>query len=278
MPSAAPDEIDDYESLLVTLQNVLGVVVSDEQRSDLLERLKPLLLTYKLESFASLAESLQGDQADEIKSKALDVISQHQSGWHLNTETKNILHNYIFEQLPEKARLWIAGCGQGQLAYAVAMELAEYEHNSGKVKNLQLIATDVSGSDIIQAESAAYSKQQLAGLSDEYKKLYTSLNNKGDGWQIKDTIRQLVSFSQCDLTEDFQFPEQMDVIICPEALVYFSNGVKAGILQQFSAQLKQGGIFLTGNNQLIIPQAVMSQDCGLERVEHSAGVFYRQKS
>jgi len=40
MSSAVSHEIDDYESLLVALQNVLGVVVPDEQRSNLVERIE----------------------------------------------------------------------------------------------------------------------------------------------------------------------------------------------------------------------------------------------
>ncbi len=273
MPSAASYNIDDFESLLVTLQNTLGVVVPDEQRSNLIEKIEPLLSTYKLDSLSSLAESIQADQTDEIKSEVLDVISQSQSSWELSTEIKDVLHDYIFAQLPEKARLWIVGCEQGQLAYSVAMEVAKYEHESGKNKNLQLVATDVSHSNINYAELATYSKQQLSGLSDENNKLFVTLNDKGDYGQIKEKIRQQISFSQCDLTEDFQSLGPMDLIICPAVLVYFSNDIKAGILKQFSALLKSGGIFLTDNSQ-----AIMSSGCGLERVEHPAGIFYRQKS
>jgi chemotaxis methyl-accepting protein methylase len=65
----------------------------------------------------------------------------------------------------------------------------------------------------------------------------------------------------------------MDLIICPDVLVYYSNGVKASILSQFAEQLKPGGIFLAGNNQAVVP---FSQD--FERVDHPAGIFYRKKS
>ena len=135
MPSIASHNIDDFESLLVILQNTLGVVVPDDQRSDLVGRVEPLLSAYKLDSLASLGESIQSDQTGKIKSGVLDAISQSQSSWELSAEIKGVLHNYIFEQLPEEARLWIVGCEQGQLAYSVAMEVAKYEHESGKSKN-----------------------------------------------------------------------------------------------------------------------------------------------
>lgn len=277
MPSATTFNIDDYESLLVALQSTLGVVVPDSQRSNMLARIEPLLAGYQLDSLADLARKIQGAQADEIKSRILDVISLPRPGWCLTAELKKVLHEYIFAQLPDKACIWIVGCGQGQLAYAIAMEMAEFEHQSGKTKDLQFFASDVSLNDIKLAESGVYDAQQLAGVSDDHKKLYFTVNDAGKSYRIKDKIRQLISFNQCDLTEDFQPLGKMDLIICPEALVYFSNGVKAGILQRFSAQLKSGGIFLTGNNQSIIKQALSSQGESLERVEHPAGVFYRKK-
>ncbi len=273
MPSAVTHNIDDYESLLVALQNVLGVVVPEAQRSCLVERVEPLLSDYKLDSLASLAESLQSGQSDDLRSSMLEVISKRQSDWALSPLMLNVLHKYVFAQLPENAQIWIVGCGQGQLAYAMAMEIAEYENKSGDFKNFQLLASDSSESDMKQAEAATYSAQQLIGLSEGHMKLYTTANTEGDSWSIKDKIRQNTRFQQCDLTEDFQSMAAMDLIICPEVLVYFSNGVKAGILQQFSSLLKSGGIFLTGSNQAVTPLTE-----GFERVEHPTGVFYRQKS
>lgn len=277
MPSAVPHNIDDYEPLLVALQNALGIVVPEGQRSSLLERIEPLLATYELDSLVSLAQRLQNSSSAEIKSDVLNVISRPQPGWYLSPEVKKVLQEYIFAQLPDKARLWLVGCGQGQPAYALAMELAEYQKKSGDNKNLQIIATEASHNDIKQAESGCYGKQYLSSLSIEYKKLYGTMNNEDGSWQVKDKIRQLISFSQCDLTEDFESMGKLDLIICPDALVYFSNGVRASIVQQFSQLLKPGGILLIGNNQAIIPHSILSASHGMERVEHPAGIFYRQK-
>ena len=273
MPSAASHNIDDYESLLVALQDVLGVVVPESQRSCLLDRVEPLLTQYSLESVAALAQSLKGEQADEVKSSVLEAISKRQSDWVLNPTIINVLQKYVFEQLPGNANIWVVGCGQGQQAYSVAMEIAEYENKKGDTKNFHLLATDCSLSDIKQAESATFSSHQLSRLSDGYKKLYTAAGDSADSGVIKDKIRRNIRFSQCDLTEDFGSLGKMDLIISLDVLVYFSNGVKAGILKRFSSQLKPGGIFLTGHNQAVAPFSD-----GFERVDHPAGVFYRQKS
>lgn len=272
MPSAASHNIDDYETLVLALQDTLGVVVPESQRSCLVDRVEPLLSEYSLDSLASLADSMRGADADAVKSSVLEAISKRQSEWLLNPSIHSVLHKYVFAQLPKDARIWLVGCGQGQQAYSIAMEIAEYENRSGEAKKIQLFATDCSQSDIEQAKAASYSSHQISSLSDGYKKLYTTAGIDADQQIIKDKIRDIVHFSQCDLTADFQSLGKMDLIICPEVLVYFTNGVRAGILRQFSTLLKPGGIFLTGNNQAITPFTE-----GFERVEHPAGVFYRQK-
>ncbi len=270
MSSAVSHNIDDYESLLVALQNELGVVVPESMRSNILERLGPLLAENNIDSLPVLAEKLRED--GEVRSNVLDAISRRQTSWSLGVDMKKVLQEYIFSRLPDNARIWLVGCGQGQLAYSIAMEFAEHEANSGNSKNIRLIATDVSRQDIRQAESGVYSSQQLLTLADSLKKSYTTTNAPDDNGQVKQKIRQLMSFSQCDLNEDFQSLGEMDLIVCPEVLTYFSNGRKAGIIRQFSSLLKPGGIFLPGSNQS------MPAEQGLERVDHSTGVFYRKKS
>lgn len=271
MLPAASHKIEDYESLLVALQDVLGVIVPDEQRSHFVERIEPLLPSYDFDSFAMLAESLLNGDAG-LRSDVLNAITHRQPGWQISVEIKNILHKYIFAQLPEDARIWVVGCGQGQFAYSIAMELTNFNHKNGESKSCQIIATDVLQEDIKVAESGVYGMPLLTALSDENKKLYVKLDETAGNGQVKDKIKNLLSFSQRDVTDDLSVLGQMDLIICPELLMYFSNGIKAGVLNQFAELLKSGGIFLTGGSQII------PSDQGLERVDHSAGVFYRQKS
>ncbi len=273
MPSAASHTIDDYDPLLVALQNVLGVVVPEGQRNNLLARIEPLLIEFKFASLSALAKSLQNDGSGEIKAKVLETISQRQTSWYLSPDMTKVLQDYVFGQLAENARIWVVGCGQGQLAYAVAMEIAEHTNKTNGTKKVSVFATDGSASNIKQAESAIYTDEQLNTLSGDYKKLYTSKMSQSEGYQLKARVTEFVSFAQCNLTEDFQSLGKMDLIICPDALVYFSNGVKDRILRQFSSLLKSGGIFLTGGNQMMIPG-----NDGLERVNHASGVFYRRKN
>jgi len=270
MVSASPHNFD--ESFQIALQHALGVVVSGVQRSHLLATMEPLLSNYKVDSFLSLAERLQARDAD-VCADVLNVVSQRQPDWSFNDEIKNILHKYIFAQLQDKASIWVVGCGHGQLAYLLLMDIVKYENESGKNKNFQLLASDVLEDDLKIAGKAAYGMQQLAALPDEDKKYFFTMDQHTDSGCIKDMFRQQITFSQCDLRKNFQSLGEMDLIVCPDVLVYFSNAVKVGIFKQFADILKPGGILLTGANQAVKP---FTDD--FELVEHPAGMFYRLKA
>lgn len=265
--------IEDFESFLLVLQNSLGVVVPDEQRASLVERLQPLMSAHQLDSMAALAATIDSGQAEQVKMELLDVLSVGQEKWDLEAELINTLHGYVFGELPDNARIWVLGCGQGQTAYSLAMEAADYEYAAGVEKKFQFVATDVSAENIKVATTAVYSSQVLDGLSEEHKKLYSVPDADSGGIKIKDKVRQLISFRQCDLDAELESIGPVDLIVCLEVLAFFPNDIKAGLLRRLSEQLKPAGILLAGNNQTII-----SSGNGLERVEHPAGIFFRHMS
>jgi two-component system CheB/CheR fusion protein len=278
MSSVVSHNFDDYESLLVMLQNVLGIVVTDEQRGSLLKRVESLLSSNNLESIAELTKSLNGN--NELKATLLETLSLHHHDWNLPGEIKKSLQDYIFSQLPEKAKICIVGCGQGQLAYSIAMEIAEYENQNAVEKNFQIFATDSLSSNLKTAEAGVYTQQQLDPLCAEYRKRYVVAGDVAGKFKIKNKIRHTVNFLQynlaADSVSDTKLPDEIDLIVCPEALVYFTSSDKEKITLQLSKMLKSGGVFLTGGSQLLLPQAVMSESCSLERVNHSSGDFYRR--
>jgi chemotaxis methyl-accepting protein methylase len=278
MSPVVSHNFDDYESFLVTLQNVLGIVVTDEQRGSLLKRVESLLSSNNLESIAELTKSLNGN--NELKATLLETLSLHHHDWNLPGEIKKSLHDYIFSQLPEKAKICIVGCGQGQLAYSIAMEIAEYENQNAVEKNFQIFATDSLSSNLKTAEAGVYTQQQLDPLCAEYRKRYVVAGDVAGKFKIKNKIRHTINFLQynlaADSVSDTKLPDEIDLIVCPEALVYFTSSDKEKITLQLSKMLKSGGVFLTGGSQLLLPQAVMSESCSLERVNHSSGDFYRR--
>lgn len=279
MSSALSQEIDDYQKLSLAFQDVLGVVITEEQRKRILTKLNRVMQAFELDSVIELAEKMRHPDTGRLNTEILQSITDYDSCWFQYPSISRLLDQYVLDSIPDDAKLWVVGCGDGSLAYSIAIEIAEHKRVSGIQKNCSIIATDVSEEALTRAKKGLYRVNSLQSVPKDMRMMYMArreeLNQEfgdpqGDVWEVKQKIRDMVSFDRCDLLEGCQRTGSIDVIICPEILVYFSNSHRLGILQQFSSALKSGGILIVGEDQAVINN-------GFERVEHTAGTFYRQR-
>jgi len=90
-------------------------------------------------------------------------------------------------------------------------------------------------------------------------------------WEVDESLRSILHFTSCDLLGGATSMGDCDLIICPDELIYFSNGVKRGILEDFAQLLDPSGILIVGANEPVVPFCDR-----FELVNHESGTFYRQ--
>lgn len=272
MPAAPTYTSQDVESLLVSLQNTLGIVVPEEQRNTMVQRLLPVLSELNEDSLDALARALSNGSGATLAPKIMAALSHYTTGWHLNSELRTLFREYVFNQLGKGSRLWVVGCGRGELGWSVGMELDDHEHQSDEKTGISIVASDTLAEDISKANSATYDELELAGLGDGFKQVYFTPAESGEGYTVKDRVRERIEFRQCDLVHGgCQDLGQFEAIMAPEVLSYFTNGVRAMVLDQFISMLKPGGMLIVGQQCMIPAQGLV------ERVEHPSGIFYRKR-
>lgn len=279
MSSAVLQQIDDYQKLSLAFQDVLGVIIAEEQRAMILAKLNRVMQAFELDSIVDLAEKMRRADVGRLNSDILAAITVGDSKWFHYPAISHLLHHYVLDNVADDARFWVAGCGDGSLAYSIAIDIAEYNRKNGQHKQISILATDVSSEGLEQAQQGCYQTAQMQGMYQDLLSMYLmkrdDLNEEfgdasGEVWEVKPKIRERVSFSHCDLLESCEKIGAVDVIIAPEILVYFSNGHRAGILDKFASQLSPAGILIVAEDQAV-------NSPGFERVVHPEGLFYRQK-
>lgn len=70
-------------------------------------------------------------------------------------------------------------------------------------------------------------------------------------YQISDEIKKCVEFKQGNLLED-KYPVNMDLIVCRNVLIYFTDEAKTEVYRKFNASLKKGGVLFVGSTEQII--------------------------
>jgi len=280
MSSVLSQQIHDYQTMAQAFQDVLGIIITEEQRNIILTKLNRVMQAFELDSIIELAEKMRRPDTKRLNSDILQAITNYDSKWFQTPGISELLQHYVLDNVGDNARFWVVGCEDGSPAYSIAMEIAEYNRINNKDKAISIVATDVSNEALKQAETGRYRASQIQGLAEDMQSMYMNrcdqLNDEygdpgGDIWEIKAKIRDRVSFSHCDLLEGCQPEKSVEVIICPDILVYFSNGHRESILQQFSKVLDSGGILMAGEDQVIVSE-------NFERVQYLRGIFYRQKN
>jgi chemotaxis protein methyltransferase CheR len=271
MTNVAASSVEEFEPLLVAIEDTLGIVVPEEQRSMLMQRVISVMKRFSLKTHASLAEKLRLDQRGQVATELLTALSMYTPGWYITPENHQLLHDYVFDQLSDGSRLWLVGCGRGELAYAMAMELDDFEHQHGIKKNIEIIATDTTSAVVEHAGKGVYDVSEVSGLRAEYRNLYLATTSNKDEFEVKARIRDRLQFVACDVVRDCPVRGKFDVIFCPEILAYFSNGMKALVLNNLAAHMQSGAILIPDAHQ------VLPADAPFERVDIDAGRFYRRK-
>ena len=70
-------------------------------------------------------------------------------------------------------------------------------------------------------------------------------------FQISDEIKKCVEFKQHNLLLD-AYPENCDMIVCRNVVIYFTDEAKNQIYQKFNQSLNKGGILFVGSTEQII--------------------------
>ena len=139
-------------------------------------------------------------------------------------------------------KLWSAGCSSGQEPYSLAITLVEYFPNI----RFTILATDIDVNVLQQAKEGIYKQNDFASTPPEVLQKYFTLTDKG--YQIKDSIKRLITFQKQNLLTD-RFDTDFDFIACRNVVIYFTEDAKEMLYKKFAESLRPGGILFTGSTE-----------------------------
>ena len=153
---------------------------------------------------------------------------------------------YLIKNFGSKLKIWSAACSTGDEPYSLVMALSKYI----PLSNINIIATDIDRQVIEKAVVGLYNEKSLAGVPKEYiAKFFNKIGEKN--YQISDEVKKCVEFKRHNLLMD-RYPENCDMIVCRNVVIYFTDEAKKEIYQNFNRSLKKGGILFVGSTEQII--------------------------
>lgn len=273
--SIALEKEDTYQSLQMVLRDAFGVVIGEGRKNSIIAKLKPVMSEFSLNTLEALVDELQKNQSTDIRNSVLQAITAHEDIWFEPKELFSLLDDYLLADMLEsgrdKYRIWVIGCGAGQLPYSLAMNIHPAGKQTKSTTKVVIEATDVSDSVVAMAAKGVFEQASMEGITDSGKKKY--MDEKYGVWHVTEDIKSMTKFSTCNLLDDIEDKGHFDLIICLDVLVYFSVPVKGELLASFAKLLDPSGILIAGLSEPDLPP-----NNNFEMVRHESGIFYRQKA
>ena len=146
----------------------------------------------------------------------------------------------------DTVRAWVAGCATGEEAYSLAMLLCEHAGRLEAPPALQIFATDIDEDALASARRGYYAGAIEADVSPE--RLRRFFAKEGEGYRIKQDVREIVVFASHNLIKDAPF-SKLDLVSCRNLLIYLDREVQQKVFEVFHYALRPVGFLFLGSSE-----------------------------
>jgi chemotaxis protein methyltransferase CheR len=226
----------------------------DAARDYLFEsRLQPVLRDRGFGSLDELVAALRIDSGYRLQRSVAEAMTINETSFFRDTATFDLLREELLPALiaarrdKRALRLWSAASSSGQEAYSVAMLLREHFPALASWK-IEIFGTDISAAMVERSRAGRYQRIEInRGLP--ARLLLKYMVRTGDEWEAAPEIRSLCSFEQRNLCDPAPRPQQFDVVLLRNVLIYFPAETRRKILLDVHRSLAPDGVLLLGMSE-----------------------------
>lgn len=235
----------DYQEFIKKIFIKTGIDLSLYKETQMKRRLTSFYQKYGFQTFAELLEALDKDR--QLYTAFLDRLTINVSEFFRNRNRWEFLQKNILPELFEKKRhlkIWSAACSEGQEPYTIAIIVNELTD----LKRVEILATDIDEVALERAKRGIYQERSLQEVPPTLVKKYFTKTN--EGFAVNKKLKTAVMFKKHNLLGD-PYPRNLDLIVCRNVLIYFTEEAKDQIFRRFNESLQMDGILFVGSTEQI---------------------------
>lgn len=237
----------DYDFLIREVYKLTQIDLSLYKQNQMKRRIDALLCRRKITGYDKYIEYIKNDK-DGLK-EFVEYITINVSEFYRNPEQWKILTDTILPELINKfgakIKIWSAACSTGDEPYSLVMALSQFV----PLRNISIIATDISDDIIDKAKIGIYGEKSVANVPKEYLDRYFTKN--GEFYSISDEIKRCVHFKKHNLLKD-EYAKDYNLIVCRNVLIYFTEEAKDEVFRKYYSSLTKGGVLFIGSTEQIM--------------------------
>ena len=225
-----------------------GIVLEDDKHYLLEARLSAIARVRGVASVNDLCALLTATGDATLRDQLVEAMTTNETYFFRDPAQYDAIRTVLLPELRElrkesrRLSCWSAAASTGQEAYSLAMMLLEQGFGEW---DTHILGTDLSTQVLDRARAARYLQIEVnRGLP--VSLLLKHFLKQGLEWQLKDTVRRMVSFERADLRRPARVLGPFDLVFCRNILIYFDVATRITILKEIHATLLRGGWLLLG--------------------------------
>jgi len=149
----------------------------------------------------------------------------------------------------QRIRIWSAGCATGEEPYTLAIIVYDLTRLKPDVQ-VTIFASDIDREAIRKAKEGIYDKRSLENLTESQIRRHFTLLDDGK-YQVKQHLKDLIRFSIHDLMSGKAATNFLDVILCRNVTIYFTEEQKDELARVFHPALLRDGYYILGKTEFM---------------------------
>jgi chemotaxis protein methyltransferase CheR len=243
------ESFNDYEVFKKRFYDLSDIDLNLYKEKQMKRRITSLADKYGHNTYCSFLEEMKRDP--ELYKIFINYLTINVSEFFRNPTQWQYFENKILRETfkhrnLQDLKIWSSACSTGDEPYTIVMILNKYL----PFEKINILATDIDLEAIKKAKAGVYSSRSLKELPKEYlDKHFSKIDD--DSYQISEKVRKCVTFKQLNLLKD-PYPTGMDIIVCRNVLIYFTEEAKNYIMKGFSESLRSDGVLFIGSTEQIM--------------------------
>jgi chemotaxis protein methyltransferase CheR len=248
----------DYLQFLDRLYIEEGIDLAQYKQNQMRRRLNMMLKQHSMTTYCDFLDYAKAHE--DVYRRFIDRITINVSEFLRDPEKYKILEEkYLKPLLASNSSpvIWSAGCSTGEEPYSLALLLRR--HNASPAA--RIIGWDFDRGALEFAQTGVYQADSLKHVSPADLSEHFTLVDPTH-YQVNSELKALVHLEKHNLLEDI-FPGNIDLILCRNVVIYFSETAKRSLFNRLGAALGAAGVLMIGNSERI-PNA---EQVGLVAIE-----------
>lgn len=180
-------------------------------------------------------------RSEEDARQYLSSFESPDTGTIWSEEYSSAFSSLLPQNQAKQIHVWNIGCAKGDETYSLAVILKQRYPNA----RIRIYAND---SDLLAISNAPMLSVPESKISPLYKPWL--VKGTGGAWTFNQTIKDMILFEYHDCNNQNSVPP-MDIIVARDVVSYLNQKQQAALLTDFSEKLKDNGIIVLGQNELM---------------------------